>query len=363
MRHRSFIALPLLLAALHAPITLAESPATPPTALSASQDVGQGVYELAYSARHHELYVAMAGDLKDESPQGKILVLDPKRLTLKRTILTPQRAFSLALDDAHDRLYVGNTLDASVTFIDTRPNAAEGQQVMTTLRLAEKAPGEKYFPVHPRELRLSNDGRRLYVTAVAGDGKLFVIDTQAQRLLSTVEHLGKWTSGLALDDQHQRIFVSNADGHVIVLSSETLTPIAAVGAGLHPVNIAYDARAQRLYAADIKGHQVLVMNASPATYPIIARLTGVQGPLALLVTQDRLYVTDREAGQVVVYPLASPHQAPVTQPSARYALPTYPNSLDTNPVDGSLFVSIKKKLHDDLSNDGNEHVARLVHPQ
>lgn len=101
---------------------------------------------------------------------------------------------------------------------------------------------------------------------------------QTLTLLSTVEHLGKWMSKLALGDQHQRIFMSNADGHA-------------------------------------------------------------------------------------VYPLASPHQAPVIQPSARYALPTYPNSLDTNPVDGSLFVSIKKKLHDDLSNDGNEHVARLVHPQ
>ncbi|BBG31304.1 YncE family protein [Zymobacter palmae] len=330
------------------------------------QSLGQGVYEVAYSARHHELYVALAGNLRDpQANKGLIQVLDPDTLALKRTITLPLRAFSLALDDSRNRLYVGHTLDAAVSIIDMRQDIRDDARLRSTITVATKAPTDKYFPVHPRELRLSDDGNRLYMSAVAGDGNVYVIDTQQQKLMHTIEHMGKWTSGLALDDAHQRLFVSNADGHVIELSTQTFAPRATFDAGIHPVNITYDSATQRLYAADSKGHRVLVLDVNtrhPAgQYPTVATLDHLQGPLALLIdaARQRLYVTDRDGGQLNVYAL-SERQA--SAPIAQYPLKVFPNSLASDPRSGALFVTIKQKLHDDLSLNGQEAIVRIAHP-
>lgn len=329
------------------------------------QQIGNGVYEVAYSARHHELYVAQAGDFKAPSPQGHIQVLDPDTLKIKRTLTLPLPAFSLALDDTRDRLYVGHTLDAAVSIIDTRSGIEDNARLLNTITLATKAPTDKYFPLHPRELHLSDNGDRLYVSAVAGDGKVFVIDTQQQMLEHTIDHMGKWTSGLALDDAHNRLFVSNADGHVMEVSTQTFANRATFDAGIHPVNIAYDSTTQRLYAADSKGHRVLVLDANaqhPAgQYPVIATLEGLQGPLALLIdpSRKRLYVTDRDGGQLNVYAL-SDQQA--TAPIAQYPLKVFPNSLANDPRSGALFISIKQKTNKDTKPQGTEDVVRIATP-
>lgn len=364
LRHIAFALLassvsgiPLLTQAIAAPATT--------SGVIQRHALGQGLYEVAFSQRHHELYVAQAGNFKDTQAKGHIQVLDPETLTLKRTITLPLRAFSLALDDAQDRLYVGHTLDAAVSILDMRPEIKDDVRTLATITVATKAPTDKYFPVHPRELRLSDDGRRLYVSAVAGDGKVYVIDTQQQKLEHTIEHMGKWTSGLALDDDHQRLFVSNADGHVIELSTQTFAPRATFEAGVHPVNIAYDCTTQRLYAADSKGHRVQVMDVntthSAGRYPTIASLDQVKGPLALLIdaTQQRLYVTDRDGGQLNVYALSDQQSA---SPIARYPMEVFPNSLVKDPQSGALFITIKQKLHDDMTLNGQEDIARIAHP-
>lgn len=365
------IAFALLASSVSGILLLNQAIAAPATATTAStgalqrQSLGQGVYEVVYSARHHVLYVALAGNLRDPQAKGQLQVLDPDTLALKRTIQLPQRAFSLALDDGQDRLYVGHTLDAAVSILDMRPEIKDDARTLATITVATKAPTDKYFPVHPRELRLSDNGRRLYMSAVAGDGKVYVIDTQQQKLEHTIDHMGKWTSGLALDDDHHRLFVSNADGRVIELSTQTFTPRATFEAGIHPLNIAYDRTTQRLYAADSKGHRVQVMDVNTAhpagQYPTIASLGQIQGPLALLLdhTRQRLYVTDRDGGQLNVYALSEQQS---TTPIAHYPMKVFPNSLANDPRSGALFITIKQKLHDDMTLNGQEDIVRIAHP-
>ncbi|WP_369010399.1 YncE family protein, partial [Escherichia coli] len=66
------------------------------------------------------LFVASAGSFKDASVPQQVLVVDPASLSIIEKVNLPRRAFSLALDDGNDRLYVGNTGQGAVTVIDTR---------------------------------------------------------------------------------------------------------------------------------------------------------------------------------------------------------------------------------------------------
>ncbi len=336
------------------------------------QAVAKGLYELAYSARQDAVFVASSGGFGDDAGPSQVLRLDPATLAVQQAIPLERKAFGVVLDDANDRLYVGNTVDTSVTVVDTKANKAVG-----IVQLMEKKTGKdgKAGYTHDlRELVADSANHRLYVTGHSQEGSvLFVVDTKAVKLLQTIPGLGNSKApGLALDAANTRVYTSNLLGEVVVVGTdsgkvEKRYDISAE----QPMNIALDPAGKRLFVTDqglemIRKYQGNFIEGFVSKHPgkrvlVVDRTDGKElasiptdgGPLGILLDapRKRLYVANREGGSVTAYDSDS------YQPVGRWDLPTHPNSLALDSRRNVLYVTIKNGEKD--AKDASESVARI----
>src|SRR5690606_2788353 len=142
--------------------------------------------------------------------------VNPADLAVIDTIKMPLRSFSLALDDEGDRLYVGNTGDATVTVVDTQT-----RQIVQPLQLAGKRKGDdgrEWPQYHFRQLLLDAGNQRLYMPGFDNKvSKLFIIDTQTGRIEKIVPGFGYTATGIALDAKNHRLYVSNMEGEAVAV--------------------------------------------------------------------------------------------------------------------------------------------------
>ena len=354
----------------------AAQPATKQAGEIRRQALAQGLYEIAYSARQDAVFVASAGGRGEGAAPSKILRLHPETLAVQAEIPLERKGFSIALDDAGNRLYVGNTNDGSVTAIDTATNRVVGV-VQLTEKAKVKGPDGKEverFPYNFREIAVDPANHRLYMPGLrAQDSALFVVDTRALKLEKIVPGFGFMATGVALDAQGGKLYVSNLQGQVFTVDTRTLAATQAEAPGDQLINLAVAPSAQRLLATDQglpnldgmrakqpalasyqqrgKGNQVLVLN--PADGKLVASLPTGAGPLAMLVDEprQRLYVTSRNAGTVSVFD---------TRTNAllqSIAVPPHPNSLALDARRNALYVTVKSGQSDPKGS--NESVARI----
>lgn len=340
------------------------------------QVLAPALYELALSKRQDALFVVSAGGQGEKGESSKVLRLDPRTLAVQAEIPLERKGFGVALDDAADRLYVGNGLDASITVIDTRSN-----QVIAIIQLARKIQArgmdgklEERYAHSLRELVLDTRNHRLYAPgAWFTDSALYVVDTRALALERVLPGFGFLAAGVTLDHSGNVLYVSNLQGQLHRVDTRSLTVERVIETGGDQLlNLAFDRKQGRILATDQgealidgmrkeqggldyqrrgEGHRVLVMDA--ATGALLRSLPAGKGPVALLLDPDRerLYVTSRESGQVQVYD------------SRRYellqtvSLPTHPNSLALDGRSGDLYVSVKNGR--DQPKGSPESVVRL----
>jgi len=348
--------------------------ASPYQAVQAAQirraAVAPSLYELAYSARQHAVFVASSGGFGDGAGPSKVLRLDPGTLAVQAEIALPLRGFGVVLDDAANRLYVGNTTEGSVTVVDTASN-----QVVKTVALMDKlkgTDGKQKFPHHLRELVLDPVNGRLYAPGLSADGSaLYVMNTRTLALDKVVPGLGAVATGIALDAASNRLFVSNLRGGLVEIDTRTLAIAKRHTPGADQVlNLAYDAQAKRLYGTDqglasiserrqkaepgfvpTPGNRVVVLDA--ATARITASLPTGEGPIAPLLDapRQRLYVTNRGGGSVSVFDTGSQKLLQTI------ALPSHPNSLALDGRNNVLYVTVKNGRND--AKGSHESVVRI----
>ncbi|HHA2557954.1 TPA: YncE family protein [Stenotrophomonas maltophilia] len=350
------------------------APAASATAAVQRQAVAKGLYELAYSPKQNAVFVASSGGFGDDAGPSQVLRLNPATLAVETRIPLERKAFGVVLDDAHNRLYVGNTVDLSVTVVDTAQSKAVG-----TIQLMEKKTGKdgKAAYTHDlRELVVDSAANRLYVTGHSSQpdvsSVLFVIDTTTLKVVNTIDGLGNAKApGLALDAANKRVYTSNLLADLVVVGTDSNKVVAQHRiAAEQPMNIALDPAGKRLFVTDqgsefLRGYQAkssgLVSKHPGQRVLVVDRNTGKElasiptdaGPLGILLDapRKRLYVTNREAGTVTAYNSDS------YQKVATYKVPTHPNSLALDAKNNVLFVSIKNGEKDDKGAD--ESVARI----
>ncbi|KRG62771.1 hypothetical protein ABB26_14980 [Stenotrophomonas humi] len=361
--------------ALAAPGAFAAAPAAAHTAAAAGvqrQAVAKGLYELAYSPLQNALFVASSGGFGDDAGPAQVLRLDPKTLAVQARIPLERKAFGVVLDDVGHRLYVGNTVDTSVTVVDTAQNKAIG-----TVQLMEKVvgkDGKSYYSHDLRELVVDAPNHRLYVTGHSQEGSvLFVVDTQSLTLVDTIAGLGNAKApGLALDTAGKQVYTSNLLGELVRVGTDSgkVEQRFRISAE-QPMNIALDPSSPRLFVTDqglemIRSYQGNSIAGFVSRHPgkrvlVLDRSTGQElasiatdaGPLGILLDapRKRLYVTNREAGTVTAYDSDSYQQL------ASWSVPTHPNSLALDAKNNVLYVSIKNGEAD--PKGGEESVARI----
>ena len=341
------------------------------------QALAKGLYELAYSPRQNALFVASSGGFGPDASPAKVLRLNPQTLAVEGEIPLERKAFGVAYDDASGRLYLGNTVDLSVTVVDTLANRVVGVVQLEGKVKAKDKDGKdiERYPRDLRELAVDPANQRLFL---AGHGcengsVLYVVNTETLKVDKVLPGLGNAKApGFAFDAAGQRLFVTNLLGELITISTRTLqiTQRAKTDAE-QPLNIAYDPGTQRLFVTDQglenirayqaksipgfasknPGNRVLVLDANTGK-PLRSIATDA-GPMGILLDapRQRLYVTNRAAGKLSVYDARS------------YALlqtldlPTHPNSLALDAQRNVLYVSIKNGEKDPKGSP--ESVARV----
>ncbi|WP_326539416.1 YncE family protein [Pseudorhodoferax sp.] len=350
-------ALAAVLAGCAQPATVAQAPAAvAATPAVQRQAFTQGAYELAYSARQNAVYAVFSGGFGATAAPSKVLKLDPATLAVQAEIPLERKGFGVALDDAAGRLYVGNTVDTSVTVVDLASGKAVG--LVQLMQKVKTADGKERYSHDLRELVVDAANHRLYVTGHSFEGSvLFVVDTKTLQVVKTVPGLGKTKApGLVLDAAGSRVFTSNLFGEILVIDTNRLEVVRRIQTEIEqPMNLVYDAPSKRLFATDqglqmIRSMQEKGAGGFKSVHPgnrvavvdvesgkLVHSIPTGAGPLALLLdaSRNRLYVTERSGGTVSAYDSRSYQRLGTAE------VPALPNSLALDARSNTLYVSIK----------------------
>lgn len=318
-------------------------------------DVAPGLYQIEFSQRLNALFVASTGGFGGSAVASKIVRLSAGSMQMEAEFTLPTKGFSLALDDAAGRLYVGNTLDSSVSILDIDAGA-----VLGTVQLAEptlSADGKPSYTHHVRELLIDPVAHRLYAPGVSmKDSALFIVDTERLIVEAVIPGLGYAATGIALDAQSQQLLVCNMQGQLLTIDphARSITRTIETG-GDQLLNLVLDPAEARIFVTDQghellasmwardipnysqrgNGNQVLVLNANDGSE--LARLPTGAGPIDLLLApgEQRLFVTNRGGRSITVF------DTKTYALLETIALPGYPNSLAYDAGNRTLFATLK----------------------
>ncbi|WP_299261368.1 YncE family protein [uncultured Kushneria sp.] len=325
----------------------------------AQKDVAIGLYELVFSPSQQSIYVAAtsgfgegASDNYGEGEGGSIYRLDPQTLEIKDTIKLDQKPFGLALNEKTHTLFVGHTLDQSVTAINLDDNSTRHLALATEAEKAEAKKNDVFGP-NPRQLSVDEQSNTLYVTGVGDKSVLWVINGEDLTLTDTIEGFGTWATGLAVDHDGKRLYVSTMkDNAVRVVDMDSHKIIAQWPTGGEgPLNLALDGEKHQLYVTNANSGNVTVLDTHNGK--VVDTLKSGEGALALMLTGDRLYVTNREAQTVTLFDRES-HRLLET-----IKTPLMPNSLATISDVSGVFVSLKQKLDENHQTDKPDSVVHI----
>lgn len=339
------------------------------SAVALRQDAFKGVYEIINNPGQGSVFVASTPTFEPGTP-GFVYRLNAQDLSLQQTLQTPRRAFALGLNRTTGTLYVGNTLDGSLSVID----AASGV-VRQTLQLGQ-ADAKGDMP-HTRKVIVDEKRNRVFVTSPGRQGKVWIVDGARGVLLHTLENTGTWTAGAAFDEAANRLYVSQGGidevleidpdaGRVLRKFSTGDTKVAPTKADESKhffVNIALDSRRQRLFAADSSTDQLYVFDAR--TGQVLRQIPVGKGLLDVVFNAQRgeVYTTNRGVsrsepegtGAVTVI------DADSFAVKRSISLPVHPNSLALSDDGQSLFVTVKapRDKHPAFVKGGNDSVVRI----
>jgi YVTN family beta-propeller protein len=297
-----------------------------------NQAVGKGVYELAVSPKDNALFVATAQNSSGDG--GTVFRLDPATLAVQQSINTELKSFGAAINPQTNVLYIGNTVNGSVTAID-----ASSGKVLNTLVLDSRKRSETVRPLQPRQVAVDAKTNRVYITGLGPQSVVWVVDGSTLKLVSTIPNTGKMGTGLAVDSDAQKVYVTNGDGELVTINARTnaIEKKQKIDGDKEHffLNIALDTRGQRAFLTDSKQAQVLVVDLR--NQQVIQRV-DVPESLAVLFNGDRdeLYVTHRKAGEVSIID-ASSYKVKRTVKT-----PALPNSLALSADGKVLYVSVKQ---------------------
>lgn len=297
-----------------------------------NQAVGKGVYELAVSPKDNALFVATAQNSSGDG--GTVFRLDPDTLAVQQSINTELKSFGAAINPQTNVLYIGNTVNGSVTAID-----ASSGKVLNTLVLDSRKRSETVRPLQPRQVAVNAKTNRVYITGLGPQSVVWVVDGSTLKLVSTIPNTGKMGTGLAVDSDAQKVYVTNGDGELVTINARTnaIEKKQKIDGDKEHffLNIALDTRGQRAFLTDSKQAQVLVVDLR--NQQVIQRI-DVPESLAVLFNGDRdeLYVTHRKAGEVSIID-ASSYKVKRTVKT-----PALPNSLALSADGKVLYVSVKQ---------------------
>ncbi|WP_456269571.1 YncE family protein [Kushneria sp. AK178] len=330
-----------------------------PTAPQVSKSVklDHGLYEAVYSPDQQQLLVAGGGSRGDEDG-GRIFRLNPKTLATLDTLHTLRQVFGLAVDPVQHRLYATGSRDGSLTVVDDRSG-----EVLATLVLADPdkpLPEGETKPAEPRHVVIDQNRERAYITGVANDGRVWVVNTRTLEQEAAIEHIGKRPTGLVLDEARHRLYVTLlGEDAIAVIDLDRGKRVATWPTRLAgPIDIDMDHKRQRLLVTSPQSGALEVVDAdngrSLGHYPAGDGALGV----TLDPDNDHVYIANRNAGTVTVLDGEDYHEV------TTLATGTHPNTVTIDPITHHAFVTNKAARvgKQDDPDDAQGNTVTLITP-
>lgn len=314
------------------------------------RELTRGIYESIQNPKDGLLYVASALSIPGVTG-GVIYKLDPATLDVVGAIHTDRRNFALALNTDGSRLFTTNSLEHSLTSIDTEKGSVIG-------RIDFDEQGVDGYKYGPRQVIFDAPRNALYIGAVGNPGVICVVDPDSLQLRHTIANAGKWVTGLLVHPTTGDLYAANGDGEVLVIDTRTYEikhrykPAGEQEALL--LNLALDPQSNRLYVTDhSKLKTTLILDA--ATGQKVGELPEAGDSMSIRFNPVRreIYVSHREQGTVTIW-----NADTLTRIRTIRAQPN-PNSLALSTDSQSLFVTVKTPFTDTYSASGVESVLRV----
>lgn len=370
----------LLLSACQNTTTLTSAATPAATAASAlaqtpmlRQDAFHNVYEVTASADGTSVFVAAIHSF-DVQNAGFVHRLDAQTLATQQTIQVPRRAFALGLNRQTQTLYVGNTMEGSLSVVDARSGMVQG--VIQLAQPVKNARGEESMP-HTRKIIVDEQHNRVFVTSPGQPGLIWIVDGATRSLTHTITSDGIWTAGAAYDASTNRLYVSQGGVHeILAIDPDSGTIVQRFSTGDSKgntgdesrhffINLAIDTARQRLFATDANSSQLYVADIATGQFVQHVPIGGA-GALDVLYNPARHEIVtthrgvSREnphgSGGVTVFDAATLH---IKQ---TFDLPVHPNSLAISADGQTLYITVKAphgEQHPAYRKDGKDSVVRI----
>ena len=143
----------------------------------------------------------------------------------------------------------------------------------------------------PTDLKISSDGKRLFVVC-EGDDSLLVVDVQEGKVTGEVK-VGHKPKSVAVSPDGRTLYVSNEwTDTVSEIELNTLQIRRTIPTGWGPIGLSTDATGQALYVANSIGNDISVIDLESGTE--IKRLVAGRSPHYMLRSRDgtRIYVSN-----------------------------------------------------------------------
>jgi len=286
-----------------------------------SSKVGVGLYEIVYNEKDNLVYVAGVGG-RGANDSAKIYKLDPQTLEVKGTIdVNVAPAFGLGLNTKTQTLYTSNTRSNSVHAIDLK----SGKIIATINHGKDKS--------HTREIVVDEETNKIYVSNMTD---VWVIDGKTNKFSHLIEGTGEGSTGLALDQKSQKLYVTNMSKDqisVVDLKTNKIVSTFASG-GKGPINAYFDEKGKRLFVANQGDGGITVLDPAGKLLQTVKTGAGALG-VNYNPVKNLIYVANRQAGTTSVI------DGKTYKILADLKTGTFPQTIAIDKKSGRVFVTNK----------------------
>ncbi|WP_437919464.1 YncE family protein [Sphingobacterium sp. LRF_L2] len=296
------------------------------------QKLPNEVYQLAYNPTNNLVYVAGPRKGFNKEENNYIYVLDGQNLSIKDSISVGKNLpFGIALNNKTQTLYVGHSLQGSVSAINlktkTQTLISSGKEKSKLREIAvDEIRNKVYVSDHGNPSIWEIDGSKntylrsfevpeasllgLNVDAERGlvygtdantmEGNIVVFNSESGKLEGKYKTWSYCPLNIALDKKNNRIFVSQSnDNNVTVLNGETGEIVNKIYLGYDssPIGLTYDEKNNLLYTANRSKQEVAVIDADKLE--VIERIPtkGLPNTISLDSNSGAIYITNKGAGR------------------------------------------------------------------
>jgi len=207
------------------------------------------------------------GDLVSDT----VKVIDASGNTVIATVPVGSAPRGVVVNPQGTRVYVANEASGSISVIDTATNKE--------IKKVQVAAG-------PMDTAINPAGTRLYVTHYWSNNpsdplaiSLSVIDTESNTKIAGIPLGFNAGEGVAVHPDGRHVYVTSVRGGVVVIDANTNAAIDVIPVGGTLAGIALDPTGARIYAVNVTGNDVAVIDI--ATRTIIARVQVGFKPVAI----------------------------------------------------------------------------------